>query len=59
MNKYKPFVDHNKLILDYDKNKTKLSEIIDILNINKISFNEINTYESDLKDVFKTLLKND
>ena len=30
---------------------------INILNNNQISFNEINTYESDLKDVFINLIK--
>ena len=40
------------------KKNTQLKEIIDILNINKISFTEINTYESDLEDVFLDLVKN-
>ena len=33
-------------------------EIIDLLNKEKILFNEINTYESDLEDVFLDLIKN-
>ena len=56
LRKFNPFIDNNKLLLNYDKNKTKLKEIINILNNNKISFNEINTYESDLKDVFIDLI---
>ena len=40
------------------KKKITLKEIINILNENKISFNEINTYESDLEDVFLDLIKN-
>lgn len=48
----------NNLILNYDKKNTQLKEIIDLLNKEKISFNEINTYESDLEDVFLDLIKN-
>ena len=40
------------LKLSYDKNKTNIKKIIDILNRNKIEFKEINTFEGDLKDVF-------
>ena len=49
---------NNNLILNYDKKNTHLKEIIDLLNKEKISFNEINTYESDLEDVFLDLIKN-
>ena len=56
LTRFTPFIDNNKLFLNYDKNKTKLKEIINILNKNQISFNEINTYESDLKDVFIKLI---
>jgi ABC-2 type transport system ATP-binding protein len=56
LRKFYPIIEKNKLLLNYDKNKTKLKEIINILNNNKISFNEINTYESDLKDVFINLI---
>ena len=56
LRKFDPIIEKNKLLLNYDKNKTKLKEIINILNNNKISFNEINTYESDLKDVFINLI---
>ena len=48
----------NNLILNYDKKNTQLKEIIDLLNKEKILFNEINTYESDLEDVFLDLIKN-
>ena len=50
--------DNNKLLVSYDKNITQLKEIIEILNKNNISFYEINTYESDLEDVFINLIKN-
>ena len=39
------------------KYTTSLKEIIDILNKNKISFQEINTFESDLEDIFLKLVK--
>ncbi len=51
---------NNKILsLNYDKKETNLKTIIDILNRNKINFNEINTYESDLEDVFLKLINND
>ena len=54
--KFNAVMEKNKLLLNYDKKTTKLKEIINILNNNQISFNEINTYESDLKDVFIDLI---
>ncbi len=54
----KPLIKENKLIISYDKDKTSLKSIIDTLNKNKISFKEINTYESDLEDVFLEIIKN-
>lgn len=48
---------NNNLILHYDKKNTQLKEIIDLLNKEKISFKEINTYESDLEDIFLDLIK--
>ena len=48
---------NNNLILNYDKKFTELKEIIGILNKEKIIFKEINTYESDLEDVFLDLIK--
>ncbi len=51
---------NNKILsLNYDKKETNLKTIIDILNRNQINFNEINTYESDLEDVFLKLINND
>ena len=47
----------SKLTVQYDKNKTNLKSIIDLLNKNNINFKEINTYESDLEDVFLKLVK--
>ena len=57
LKKYNPLIVDNKLSVNYDKKITKLKEIIDILNKNEISFYEINTYESDLEDVFMNLIK--
>ena len=45
--------------ISYDKNLTSLKEIINILNNNRVTFNEINTYESDLEDIFIKLVKKD
>ena len=58
LEKYNPVIDSNKLLVSYDKNITQLKEIIEILNKNNISFYEINTYESDLEDVFINLIQN-
>ena len=49
----------NKLFVKYVKKITQLKEIIEILNKNNISFSEINTYESDLEDVFMSLIKSE
>lgn len=54
---FNPIINENQLILNYDKKITKLKSIIEILNENKIAFNEINTYESDLEDIFLDLIK--
>ena len=59
LNKFKAKIDNDKLSLTYDKNNTKITEIIEVLNKYKISFNEINTFESDLEDVFIDLVKKD
>ena len=58
LNRYNPVIDNNKLLVNYDKNITQIKEIIEILNKNNISFYEINTYESDLEDVFINLINN-
>ena len=57
LNIYEARIEKNKLIVNYDKNKTKLSNIIKILNQNNITYDEISTKESDLEDIFIKLLK--
>jgi len=53
-------MNNNILKLNYDKNKTNIKTIIDILIKNKIEFIEINTVEGDLEDVFmKVVNSND
>ena len=58
LERYNPTLNEKELLINYDKKDTTLKEIIDILNRGKISFYEINTYESDLEDVFINLIKN-
>ena len=58
VSQFNPSLNDNKLTLNYDKNITQLKTIIEILNKDKILFNEINTYESDLEDIFLNLIKN-
>ncbi len=57
LKKFNPIIEEGKLIITYDKKITSLKKIIDILNNNQISFYEINTYESDLEDIFLKLVK--
>ena len=57
LNEFKPILSKNVLKLNYDKNKTNIKKIIDILNNNNIEFLEINTNEGDLEDVFKKVVK--
>ena len=59
LNIYKPDFKNGILKLTYDKNKTNIKNIIDLLNKNKINFKEINTSEGDLEDVFIKVVKND
>lgn len=54
---FNPKIENSNLKITYDKNTISLKEIIDILNKNKISFQEINTFESDLEDIFLKLVK--
>ena len=54
---YDPKIENGNLKITYDKNIITLKEIIDILNKNAISFQEINTFESDLEDIFLKLVK--
>ena len=56
LDKYNPILKENNLIINYDKQKTTLKSIINILNNNKINFKEINTYESDLEDIFMKII---
>ena len=55
--KYKPFLKNRKLTINYDKNETNLNKIINLLKDSGINFTEINTFESDLEDVFLKLIK--
>ena len=57
LNEYKPILTNNILKLSYDKNKTNIKKIIDILTDNQIDFKEINTSEGDLEDVFIKVIK--
>ena len=58
LNEFKPLLINNILKLNYDKNKTNIKTIIDILIKNKIEF--IETVEGDLEDVFmKVVNSND
>ncbi len=59
LKKFNPNLNNGILKLNYDKNKTNLKKIIDILIENKIEFNEINTLEGDLEDVFIKVVNND
>ena len=54
---YNPKVEDGNLKITYDKNISTLKQIIDILNKNQILFQEINTFESDLEDIFLKLVK--
>ena len=58
LKKFNPTTEDGYLKITYDKNTTSLKIIIDILNKNNIIFQEINTYESDLEDIFLKLIKN-
>ena len=52
LHSYKPSLNNNILSISYDKNQTKLKQILEKLNGLNITFDEINTQESDLEDVF-------
>ena len=56
---FKPDFKNGILKLTYDKNKTNIKNIIDILVKNEIGFKEINTFEGDLEDVFIKVVNND
>ena len=55
---YNPTYSDGILKLNYDKNKTNIKKIIDILDNNKIEFKEINTADGDLEDVFLKVINN-
>jgi ABC-2 type transport system ATP-binding protein len=52
---FNPKIINNLLIVDYDKTKSSLSNIIKLLDKNKIEYTEISTSEGDLEDVFVKL----
>ena len=56
---FNPNVNNQKLHLTYDKSKVSINNIIKILDESNIAFSEMNTYESNLEDVFKKLIIND
>ena len=58
LNEYKPILTNNILKISYDKNRTNIKKIIDILTKNQINFKEINTLEGDLEDVFIKVINN-
>ena len=49
---YNPKIKNNNLILNYDKSKSSLSNIIKILDNYNINYTEVSTSEGDLEDVF-------
>ena len=57
LKKYHPTIIDDKLKISYDKNDTNLQQILKLLDSENIIFTEINTYESDLEDVFIKLIK--
>ena len=57
--KFNPVINNQKLHLTYDKSKVSINDIIKILDESNIAFSEMNTYESNLEDVFKKLIIND
>ncbi len=60
LNEFQPVINNKVLKISYDKNKTNIKKIIDILISNQIEFKEINTFEGDLEDVFmKVINRND
>ncbi len=59
LNIFKPDLRNGVLKLTYDKNKTNIKKIIDLLIKNQIGFKEINTSEGDLEDVFIKVVNND
>ena len=58
LNQFNPHLNNGILKMSYDKNKTNIKKIIDIMIQNKIEFKEINTLEGDLEDVFLKVINN-
>ena len=58
LKEYNATINEKSISVNYDKNKTKINEIINILKRNNLIFNEIQTFESDLEDIFLELTKN-
>ncbi|MBI28542.1 MAG: Daunorubicin/doxorubicin resistance ATP-binding protein DrrA [Alphaproteobacteria bacterium MarineAlpha5_Bin11] len=54
---FSPEIKDQTLSISYDKNNTNLKDILILFEKNKIKFKEINTFESDLEDVFIELTK--
>ena len=54
--KFNPILSNHKLHLSYDKSLISINQIIETLNNCDIFFSEMNTYESNLEDVFKKLI---
>ena len=52
LHSYNPSLNNNILSISYDKKQTKLKKILEKINKLNIAFDEINTQESDLEDVF-------
>ena len=57
LKKYKTTINEKRISVNYDKNITTISEIISILKKYNLTFNEIQTFESDLEDIFLELIK--
>ena len=55
LNIYDPKIKNNFLVLNYDKSKSSLSNIIKILDKYNINYTEVSTSEGDLEDVFVKL----
>lgn len=49
---YNPKINNNSLVLNYDKSKSSLSNIIKILDNYNINYTEVSTSEGDLEDAF-------
>ena len=48
----------NKLVVSYERSKLNINELINFINKQKITINDISTDDGDLEDVFVRLTKN-